>query len=297
MRVFWTIGLVALLSCGGADSPGPAGAAQPPAAAAPPAVFGNPERVTVQGYDQDLMEPFVSRDGRYLFFNNRNDPGTDTDLFYAERLDDLTFAFRGPIAGANSPALDAVASMDMAGNFYFVTTRSYPQDQETLYSGRFQDGTLIGVAPVRGLSLHQIGSVNFDAEINREGTALYSVDGVFQPGSPGPRSATLILAAPGGPGFLRQDPAILAPVNGPDPQYAPATSGDGLELYFTRLVPGQVPAMFRAWRAGTAEPFGAPERLWAADGFVEAPALSPDERSLYYHKLEGGRFVLYRLTR
>lgn len=36
--------------------------------------FADPERVTIQGYDGDAMEPFLSRDGRFLLFNNRNDP-------------------------------------------------------------------------------------------------------------------------------------------------------------------------------------------------------------------------------
>jgi hypothetical protein len=30
---------------------------------------------------------------------------------------------------------------------------------------------------------------------------------------------------------------------------------------------------------------------------VEGPTLAPDEKSLYYHKREGDRFVLYRVTR
>jgi hypothetical protein len=41
----------------------------------------------------------------------------------------------------------------------------------------------------------------------------------------------------------------------------------------------------------------APQRVSAITGFVEAPALSPDGRALYYHKLEGGRFVIYRVAR
>jgi len=44
------------------------------------------------------MEPFITRDGRYLLFNNSNDPLVDTNLHYAERIDDLTFAYRGEIA-------------------------------------------------------------------------------------------------------------------------------------------------------------------------------------------------------
>ena len=36
------------------------------------------------------MEPFVTKDGRFLIFNNRNEPPERTDLFYAERINDLT---------------------------------------------------------------------------------------------------------------------------------------------------------------------------------------------------------------
>ena len=39
------------------------------------------------------------------------------------------------------------------------------------------------------------------------------------------------------------------------------------------------------------------QKITAATGFVEGPALSPDEDSLYYHKREGNLFVIYRVTR
>jgi len=52
------------------------------------------------------MEPFITRDGRYLLFNNSNDPSVDMNLHYAERIDDLTFAYRGEIAGVNTPSLE-----------------------------------------------------------------------------------------------------------------------------------------------------------------------------------------------
>jgi hypothetical protein len=40
-----------------------------------------------------------------------------------------------------------------------------------------------------------------------------------------------------------------------------------------------------------------PRRIQAATGFVEGPTLSPDEKSLYYHKRESSLFVIYRVTR
>jgi hypothetical protein len=40
-----------------------------------------------------------------------------------------------------------------------------------------------------------------------------------------------------------------------------------------------------------------PQRVAAISGFAEAPALSPDGRSLYYHALRGSRFFVERIQR
>jgi hypothetical protein len=119
-----------LTGCGGSSSSG----GTPPAAAY--TAFANATPVTITGYAGDAMEPFISKDGQYLFFNNRNDPSINTDIYYAARVDDQTFTFLGPVVGVNSPALDAVASLDTLGNFYFVSTRSYAASLSTLYSGQ-----------------------------------------------------------------------------------------------------------------------------------------------------------------
>jgi Tol biopolymer transport system component len=44
-------------------------------------------------------------------------------------------------------------------------------------------------------------------------------------------------------------------------------------------------------------PFGEVQRVAAAAGYVEAPALSPDGRVLYYHRRVGRRFLIYAATR
>jgi len=79
-------------------------------------------------------------------------------------------------------------------------------------------------------------------------------------------------------------------------EYAPAISSSGLELFFTRLE-GSNAVLYTATRTDTSSPFGVPKRIRAATGFVEGPTLSPDEKSLYYHKREGSLFVIYRVTR
>jgi hypothetical protein len=50
------------------------------AGSAPPAEFRNARRVVISGYEGSAMEPYISCDGRYLFFNNRNEPAEQTDL-------------------------------------------------------------------------------------------------------------------------------------------------------------------------------------------------------------------------
>ena len=88
-------------------------------------------------------------------------------------------------------------------------------------------------------------------------------------------------------------------VNSSDLEYAACISADGLTLFFTRVNRGLTgdARIFMATRSSLTAPFAKPLRLTAIDGFVEGPTLSPDEKSLYYHRRDGDRFVLYRVTR
>ena len=259
--------------------------------------FQNPQLVTIEGYDGDAMEPFVSRDGKYLFFNNLNEPKVNTNLHWAERIDDLHFKYRGEMQGVNTPALEGVASMDRDGNFYFVSNRSYDQTASTLYRGKFAGGALSGVELVPGVSLAKPGIVNFDAEISADGNTLYFVESQFSILGQ-PKNARILYARRNGNTFVRDanSAAILKTINNDALNYAPAISASELEIYFTR-VGAQGPAIYVANRASKTLPFGEPLRLSVVNGFVEGPTLSPDELSLYYHKKENGRLVIYRVTR
>jgi hypothetical protein len=266
------------------------------ASAAGAANFSNPQRVSIRGYDGDAMEPFLSRDGKILFFNNLNDPKVNTDLYWAERVDDLTFQFKGEVGGVNTPALEGVASLDRDGMFYFVSPRSYDRTASTLYRGHFSRGTVTHVELVPGVSLAKPGIVNFDAEISADGNTLYFVESQFEHG--GPRSARILFARRNGNVFLRSADSerILQTINTGALNYAPATSKSELELFFTRVDPDG-PKIYLTARRDTAAPFGEPVRIQAASGFVEGPTLSSDGKSLYYHKKENGHFVIYRVTR
>ena len=151
---------------------------------------------------------------------------------------------------------------------------------------------------VPGISRRQPGIVNFDAEISGDGKTLYFVDGDFT-GDPKPKGAVIVMAVKRG-GVFQRDPKsddLLQNVNAGGLVYAPAISGDGLELFFTRARPGALPVLCRAARKRLGEPFGVPEKLAGISGFVEGPTLSADGRRLYYHKKEGGHFVICMRTR
>jgi Tol biopolymer transport system component len=282
-------------SCGGST------VSNPPAPDPTYTAFVNPTVVTISGYSGDAMEPFISKDGQYLFFNSRNDPNVNTDLFYAARVDDQTFTFLGAVPGVNSPELDAVASLDTLGNFYFVSNRSYATTLSTIYSGQFAAAAVSNVALVPGISMQKSGAVNFDAEISADGQSLWFDDGQYS-SSGVLQAASIALANRQGSSFVRDANGAdtLAAVNVAGLNYAPSISVDGLELFFTRVsstTSGAIPAIYRAARTDINSAFGTPELVAAAAGFVEAPSLSADGHLLYYHKMVSGSYVIYHLQR
>lgn len=280
-------------------------AVDPPHPDVPPGppytAFHDPRRVTLRGYTDDAMEPFITRDGKYLLFNNRNDPSVNTDLHYAARIDALTFDYRGKLVGVNTAALEGVPSMDRTGELYFVSPRSYASTLSTLYRGRFQDGTVTGVEIVPGVSPQKRGIVNFDAEISADGNTLYFVDGDLSKGGM-PSAADIVIATRDRAGFRRapNSAEILHNINSSALEYAPAISEDGLELFFTRFdanAKPAVPTIYRASRKSIMQPFNPPQRIVAIDGFVEGPTLTADGHTLYYHKRENDHFIVYCVTR
>jgi hypothetical protein len=141
--------------------------------------YTSPTPVTIIGYDDKVMEAFISRDGSRLFFNNWNSPTVNTDLRVADRVDDTTFRYRGELNGVNTPALEGVPSVDRDGRLYFISTRRYNATLSTIYRGRLDGDTVSNVEIVPGVSREARPWVNFDAEISADGNVLYFVDGRF----------------------------------------------------------------------------------------------------------------------
>lgn len=277
--------------------------AQAPAVEAPGwAAFENPQPVTVTGYTGDLMEPFLSRDGQILFFNNRNQPAEQTDLHWAERVDDVTFRYRGLVAGANtSDNLDAVATMSAEGRLCFVSLRSYFESLGTIYCGDWVNGEVQNVALQSALTQNILGRLVFDAEVAADGDTIIYADGTFT-GDPFPARADLRTGALGDVGFVitPEHDATLQALNTTALEFAPALSSDGLMIAFTRAE-GRMPFVrFSIWiarRDDVSAAFGEPVLISAIrGGLFEAPTFSSDSRALYYHRAENDRYSLWRVS-
>ncbi|MHB8384314.1 MAG: TolB-like translocation protein [Candidatus Binataceae bacterium] len=272
--------------------------------------FENPQMVQILGYNDNqgnsnnAMEPFISRDGNFLFFNGLN-TAPATSLYWATRVNDVTFQFRGEVGGAvnSGGPLNAVASMDTGGNFYFITTRSYgspgsPGYLATLYSGPFLNGAVTPVNPVPGMAATRPGLIVFDDEISADGNTLYFTLGDYSTGS---LTATTMMAATRRGGGFVVDPnstRIMHTINNRFLNYAADISADELEFFFTRTNLKVGPEIWTATRKSISKPFERPRQIKAITGFAEAPSISPDGLSLYYHvKNPDGVFVINRVTR
>ncbi len=256
--------------------------------------------VVISGYTGSAMEPFVSRDGRYLLFNNSNDPATNTDIFYARLSDPFTSRYSGPVRGINTAALEGTPTMDRSDKLYFVSTRSYDTTSCTIHAAQFRDGAATSIQLVDSICRHEPGVVNFDVDIDAAGTTMIYVDSRFGADRQ-PQTADLELAEWQGGRFVRSPTgaSVLAAVNSDALEYAPALSKDGLTLWFTRatLTPSlEPPQIWRARREARTQPFANPVRLEGLGDFVEGPALSPDENWLYFHRRVGSSFHIFAVS-
>jgi Tol biopolymer transport system component len=264
--------------------------------------FSNPVKVEINGYDGNMMEPFLSRDGNTLLFNNLNSAPENTNLHWATKMNDTVFQYKGEIAGVNTTDLEGVPTIDNAGNLYFVSDRNYANTLSTLYQYNFQNGTATNVQLISGISKLQVGWVNFDVEVSADGQSLYFVDAQFDQ-SGNPKTADLVLAQKNGAGFERlpNSNAIMKNINTEGLEYAACISADNLELYFTRvqtpLTVISLPTIFYSIRQNINSAFSSPSKIQNITGFAEAPTISPDQKKLYYHKKENNKFVLYMIRK
>ena len=289
--------------------------------------FSNPERVKVHGLPPgaggtalSTEEPFVSRDGRFLFFNSGQDEG-NKDLHYA-RWNESDWIYVGEIGpGINEPLnVQGNPSMDAEGTFFFVESSVEPM----IRVGRFSSdtGRVEGVADLDGVPKKRVRLVaqrlhgNMGVEVSADGDLVFFSRATFKLKGiafGGIHASDLLFSRK--QSSRKQDDRfvydegeahrVMARINTDDLEYAASISKDELVLYFTRLpraalIAGKPrSAILRAERTSPTAPFAEPRIIEAigTSDFVEGPAISPDGRALYYHKREGGKFRLYRVTR
>ncbi len=264
--------------------------------------FGQPVKVKMIGYGGNVMEPFLSRDGKTLLFNNLNGPPENTNLHWATKIDDTTFQYKGEISGVNTMNLEGVPTLDNSGNLYFVSDRNYANTLSTLYQCSYLNGAATNVQLIKGVSKLKAGWVNFDAEVSADGRYLYFVDAQFDRAGK-PESADLVIAEKNKTGFQRLSNSsdLMRNVNTNALEYGACISADGLDLYFTRVLypftATTKPEIFVSARHNLKEAFGLPSKIKNITGFAEAPTIAPDQKTLYYHKKENDKFVLYLIRK
>lgn len=265
--------------------------------------FADDRVVKIHRYDGDAMEVFISRDGKHMFFNSMKTVTASKDLYYAERLDDYNFLFKGEITPLNTPAVEGVPTMDRDGNFYYISTAYYtPGNLVTMYQGTFKDGNVTGVKPLGDLSLHKGGWLNMDSEISDDGETMYSTQSYFERGNSFPSKSYFFTAKKTGQGFEPQKNSarIFKTINRDKIVYGASISKDELEIFYTRLLVDERKfESLVATRPHKNAPFGEPKVISAITGFSEAPALNEREDMIYYHKKSGptGKFQIHALHR
>ena len=261
--------------------------------------FSNEIEVTINGLSFDAMEPFVSPNGNYLFFNNLND-GINTKLYYATKVNDSTFNYVGELIGTNqttTPHLDAVADMDANGNFYWTSTWNYPTELNNLFHGTFSSGNVNDIERVQGdFNMNTPGWLVMDHGISLDGQFLYFSNARFDDTDcVGPCETTLGIAQKDNSSTFNTLPnssSILQNINDANYiYYAPCISSDNLELYYTRYLKGPITlsTVFEicvAVRTNSSSEFSIPRVLFSEviSNLVEAPTLTLDKNIIYYHQ-------------
>jgi len=268
-----------------------------------------PQMMKVQGYPgTELMEPFLSRDGKWLFFNSRN-VGNNITLHYASLRSPVLSFYMGQLGGdVNGPVphLDAVASMDNKNNFFWISTRGYPENIQNVMTGRFQNGMVPKASHLPGdfyiLPTNDKLWIIMDQEVNEDGSILFFCNAAFKipPGSE-PMFSNISIALRSTNGTYLKHPnaeAIMKNVNnlfGSNLKFAPSSLGvNSNELYFTARRTGdpKISAIYVAKRNGRDDVFGEPVEVPTStqDRYLEpeAPTISRDGKLMMFNRIDCG---------
>ena len=272
----------------------------------PSGLFSEEKPVEMIGYDGHIMELFLSRDDRILFFNNLNDPSVNTNIHYAKRLDKDRFQYLGEVKGINTQSLEGVPALDNNGFFYFISPRRFKQTHSTIYTGTYKDGVVSDVRIVKGnINGRKPPFFNMGVEISADGQTLYYTESIGQKGGGPPKDSNIKFGIKKQDAFFvaQNSDVIMQHINTPDElEYAISISSDELTMFFNRskmLIEGNQTVgadlkILIAQRKRKTDPFGKPKILETVQGFVEGAAITSDGKTLYYHKKnKDGIFRIY----
>ncbi|MDX2173082.1 MAG: T9SS type A sorting domain-containing protein [Bacteroidota bacterium] len=267
-------------------------------------IYTNEKAVTIVGYTLDAMEPHLSTDGNAMFFNSLNN-GINTSLHYAAKVNDTVFNYVGLVPIVNqtiTPRLDAVASLDTANNFYWVSTRTWPTIIENLQRIRFLTAGYSNFGRVYGdFYINAPNWLIMDAAVNYYGDKLIYCNAWFNSCTGGvPCKASMGMAQKINDSTFNKMPTtntVFAAINDTVNYivYAPCLTKDELELYYTRLLKnGTQTEIMVASRSNTNNAFGTPTLLIGSPAIApEAATLTSDKSKLYFHKKMGATYKLF----
>lgn len=284
--------------------------------------FKTPQPITIKGLPDDesgvsisTAEPFISRDGYFLFFNT-GEKENNKDLHFAKNIQGQ-WLYQGEI-GPNvntHKQVEANPSMDADYNFYYLDTGV----DQMIRSGKFDSGMgsllflkIFDAVPNRKVKLFsQKFHGNMSVEVSADGQfvffsrATWNLKG-FSMGKLTDSNIYFLEKKAGAYIFDETDSKrIMGNINTSDLEYAASISTDGLELFFTRFAFNDYKKdkirskIMHSKRKSLSEPFSRPEMIEVigADDFVEGPAISGDGKELYYHKHDEKKFRIYKVSR
>lgn len=179
------------------------------------------------------IDPFITPDGRRLYFNSNRPGATPADTSYNTWFVDRTAAgWSEPVnpgSPLNSDSADVFVSMSRAGELFFSSNRD---GTRRIYTSSSTGGQW--TTPV-AIDLGEAAAGAGNPMISPDGRVLLVMARLPS------READIMYSCRTGQGWTAPQP-LPAPVNSPRADFAPAIDGSGHMLYFTSERPGIVGA-------------------------------------------------------
>lgn len=277
--------------------------------------FSGETVITVSGFTGNAMEPRISHDQVVLFFNDKPASDTNMNVHYAIRQSATVYNYIGTVPGTVANGyLDGVPAIDSSGNFYFISTRDYASNFQTLFSG------VLSVLGPSSLQINSVaaadtsikrtvaGALDMDLDVSWDGTLAVVSRASFS-GKAYPDSSRLELFDVSSRSLLARSDgqSVFQNINRAGcTVYAGALSSDKREVFYT-LFPSGAPTgtdfrVMIAKRNSTSEVFAAGQMVSGiTNNFPEGPSLTIDDggKTLYYHRFDSvsSTFKIYKVTR